>query len=82
VSAFEDGGRRLSAEARGAQFCKVFNMDTGKRRLNCKSRLPVPESIVESDRKEEWPGRGSSYAARHIAVDGAMGAVHAGKAEA
>jgi hypothetical protein len=56
MRALENGGQRLSAEAREAQFRKMFNLDTGKRRLTCKSRLPVPESIVESDRRDEWPG--------------------------
>jgi hypothetical protein len=56
MRALEHGGQRLSAEAREAQFAKLFDMNTGKRRLTCKSRLPVPESIVESDRKDEWPG--------------------------
>jgi hypothetical protein len=56
MRALENGGQRLSAEAREAQFRKIFNMGTGKRRLTCQSRLAVPESIVESDRRDEWPG--------------------------
>jgi hypothetical protein len=56
MRALQNGGQRLSAEAREPQFRKMFNLDTGKRRLTCKSRLPVPESIVESERRDEWPG--------------------------
>jgi hypothetical protein len=47
MRALENGGQRLSAEAREAQFRKMFNLDTGKRRLTCKLRLPVPDPLCQ-----------------------------------
>jgi hypothetical protein len=55
VRIVEAGGRRLSAEAAEAQFKRMFNVDHGRRNLTCKSRLQIPESIVQSERKDEWP---------------------------
>jgi hypothetical protein len=52
----EDGGQRLSTEAAEKLFQKRFDINSGRRRLTCKSNVKVPEDIAASARREEWQG--------------------------
>ena len=45
---------QLAEQTFEEQFAKFFDYTTGKRRLTCKSRLPIPEDVDASDRAAEY----------------------------
>lgn len=47
---------KLSDAKAEEQFLRWFDIETGQRRLTCKSRLPIPENPKDSDRAQEYTG--------------------------
>ena len=47
---------KLSDAKAEEQFLRWFDIETGERRLTCRSRLPIPENPEDSDRAQEFEG--------------------------